>query len=130
MCQGLLASEAHSEISVADFIFWFSMTKDISIFLMVDVKTKHLKQVVSTLLKIEMRRVCLLCIYFIQKSLPRHKEWTKVKWINICRFTTNYKGQTHCRCNVFIPRKYWSHTHIFQHLPKWFPYFLCSWWTF
>lgn len=74
MCQGLLASEAHSEISVADFIFWFSMTKDISIFLMVDVKTKHLKQVVSTLLKIETRRVCLLCIYFIQKSLPRHKE--------------------------------------------------------
>lgn len=54
MCQGLLASEAHSEISVADFIFWFSMKKDNSIFLMVDVKTKHLKQVVSTLLKIEM----------------------------------------------------------------------------
>lgn len=74
MCQGLLASEAHSEISVADFIFWFSVTKDISIFLMVDVKTKHLKQVVSTLLKIEMRRVYLLCIYFIQKILPRHKE--------------------------------------------------------
>lgn len=71
MCQGLLASEAHSEISVADFIFWFSMTKDISIFLMVDVKAKHLKQVVSTLLK-NRNAACMSSVYIFHP-----KEFTK-----------------------------------------------------